>query len=374
MQKKIKILQLQSGYNVNSSDLAEQIILALPSDKYEVTSAYLKGRPETGAMLTIASKVKYFDFSKKSLKGSRAVPLKTLQDFCSAEKFDIVIAHRFKPINMLMRLNHKMNFQLCIGVAHGFGDYDRLYRKIGCRFLIRDNWKMVAVSSPVKNYLLNANAGFTESNTVTINNAIDIDKAVSGLLDVKEARQALSIPEDAFVFGTIGRLAPVKGHIVLLKAFNLLTKKYPNIHLVIIGGGRLETELKQYLVDNNLKNKVILAGAIENAFRFARSFDVFVLPSLSEGLPLALLEGMSASLPVIGSDIPSIKPLVETIGKTFQSENEYDLVKAMEFYIGISKEQLHAEGKKHFSYVRNNHSIEDYKKSYLNLIEKSSII
>lgn len=369
MQRKLKVLQLQSRFNVNSSDLAEQIIRALPAEEYEVTSAYLKGRHRPGDMESIAPNVKYFEFNNKLLKGMRKEVIEKLLKFCSERKFDIIIAHRFKPLDIALRLNHKVGFSLCIGVSHGIGDYDRFYRKLSCRYHLRENCKVVAVSNPVKNYLLHSKAGFTEKNTVTINNAIDIEQAVTGLLTKIEARQNLSIPNNSFVFGTIGRLVPVKGHIYFLKAFSLLAEKYPDIHGVIIGGGRLEDELKRYVIDHDLSDRITFTGKIDNAFRFAKAFDVFILPSLSEGLPLALLEAMSASIPVIGSDIPSIKPIVKNVGRIFKSQDEFDLSKSMENYLNMDTSRLEATGIQHFSYVKKHHSITNFRLSYLNLIE-----
>ena len=365
---KTRVLQLQSRYNVNSSDLAEQVIKSLPLDKYEVTSAYLKGVPEKGAMLTSAAHVKYFNFTSKKVKGLRLSALAELRAFCIANNFDVVIAHRFKPIHMIMLLNLQMKFKLCVGVAHGFGDYDRFYRKVECRFLIRDNWNMVAVSKPVKRYLVTANAGFSQQNTIHINNAIDIEKAVSGLKTKERAREKLSVPAEGFVFGTIGRLVPVKGQIHLLKAFRIVAESNPLAHLVIIGEGRVRGELEAYVTENDLAQQVHLVGAIENAFRYVKGFDVFVLPSLSEGLPLALLEAMAGSLPVIGSDIPTIRPIVESVGRIFSVGDSQALASNMREMMLLEESELKDLGRKHFEYVSRHHTIVDFRENYLQLI------
>ncbi|RRJ82354.1 glycosyltransferase [Aestuariirhabdus litorea] len=370
MSKKIRVLQLQARYNVNSSDLAEQVIRALPPEQYEVTSAYLKGKPGPGEMETSAPRVKYFEFSSKETKGLRLGAMKQLANFCREQQFDVVIAHRFKPIHMLMVLNRKLRFRLCIGVAHGFGDYDRLYRKLECRWLIRDNWKIVGVSEPVRRYLVQAKAGFTEANTVAINNAIDIEAAVAGLMPRAAARDQLGLPADALLFGAIGRLVPVKGHSYLIDAFAEIAPRYPHAQLAIIGGGRLEAELRSRVESLGLASRIHLLGTIENAFRFARAFDLFVLPSLSEGLPLALLEGMSASLPVISSDIPTLKPIVERVGVVVPVGDVPALAEAMASWAELPESERKALGERHFSYLQKNHSIHDFRRQYRTLIEQ----
>ncbi|MEH6542893.1 MAG: glycosyltransferase [Porticoccaceae bacterium] len=371
MRQKIRVLQIQSKYNVDDSDLAEQIILALPSDEYEVTSAYLKGRPGVGDTLTRAPHAKYFEFNNRDVSGRRSKVFSEIKNFCNENNFDIVIAHRFKPIHVAMRLNRELAFKCCIGVSHGIGDYDRSYRKLFVWRSIRENWKMVAVSDTVRTYLTSKIPGLTKKNTITINNAIDISAAESRFLSQKEARRYLTIPENAFVFGAIGRLVPIKNHLVMLKALLLLKGESALLYVVIIGGGRCLEELRAFIDDNNLEDNVILAGEIPDAYRFARAFDVFVMPSLSEGLPIALLEAMAASCPVIGSDIPSIGPLIEQVGRTFKVDNSQELAKQMSYFFELEPECLREIGLAHLEHVKKHHNILKFRSAYHELIKSS---
>src|SRR5699024_7700193 len=101
--------------------------------------------------------------------------------------------------------------------------------------------------------------------------------------------------------GALGRLVPVKGHIYLLQAFAALKDRYPQVHLAIIGEGREEARLLAEVERLDLMGRVHLLGFRENALQYVRAFDVWTMPSLAEGLGLALLEGMSGHLPVIAS-------------------------------------------------------------------------
>ena len=71
MMRKIKVLQLQNSYNVNASDLAEQVIQALPPERYEVTAAFVRGRPGPGEPVSRAARSVYFEFSQQATKGLR---------------------------------------------------------------------------------------------------------------------------------------------------------------------------------------------------------------------------------------------------------------------------------------------------------------
>lgn len=374
MSRKLKVLQLQGRYNVNASDLAEQIIQGLPADRFEVVSGFLRGVPGEGEPHSVASRSVYFDFPQSQLKGLRLKAMYRLYQFCRAESFDVVLAHRFKSMNMLMLLNRWLKIPLCIGVQHGIGDFDRAYRRFESRLLLTDNWRIVGVSRAVHEYLLGCGGGFTPRNSLKINNAIDIQRAKSLLLSREQAREALGLNAEAFIFGTIGRLVPVKGQIYMVEAFATIKDHYPNAQLAIIGEGRSRGDLEAAVSRLQLAGRVHLLGARNDALQFVRAFDVFVMPSLSEGLPLAMLEAMAGHLPVIGSDIDSLKPLLEDSGGyVFQGRNVSALAEQMVKVLELSAEELTAKGNYAYDYLCRVHSIDDYRKNYRQLIEQALV-
>jgi hypothetical protein len=204
MSQRSKVLQLQPDYNVKAhdfADLAEQIVKALPSDRYEVTAAFLRGKPGPGEAVSRADRSVYFEFSDKALKGMRLRAMWRLYQFCRKEKFDVVICNRFKPVNMMLTLNRWLKVPLCIGISHGFGEYDRFYRRRQTQRLIDRHWRFVGVSPAVKQYLLDCDCGFTDQNTYAITNAIDIEQA-EGLQHSRErARELLGIDPSVRLIG-----------------------------------------------------------------------------------------------------------------------------------------------------------------------------
>ncbi|MNQ23473.1 putative glycosyltransferase EpsF [compost metagenome] len=372
MSRKIKVLQLQNRYNVNASDLAEQVIQGLPAERFEVTTAFLRGRPGPGEPESRAVRSIYFGFSQSDLKGLRLRALWRLYRLWREQRYDVVIAHRFKPMNMLMLLNRWLKIPACIGVQHGIGDFDRAYRRWEARRLLTANWRIVGVSRAVRDYLVGCGAGFDAGNTVQINNAIDIDRAERLQHPREQARSLLGLAREPFIFGAIGRLVPVKGHIHLIEAFAQVQSAYPQAQLAIIGEGRMRAELEAAITRFGLDGKVQLLGAREDALQYVRAFDAFVMPSLSEGLPLALLEGMSGHLPVIGSDIPSLRPILEDCGgRIFPVGDAATLAKQLGAVLNLDAEQRRAEGERAYSYLRGAHAIEDFRLQYLQLIEQS---
>lgn len=371
MTRRMKVLQLQNRYNVNASDLAEQVIQGLPEDRYEVTTAFLRGKPGPGEPVSRATRSVYFEFDQGDTKGLRLRPVLALYRHCRDERYDAVIAHRVKPINMLMLLNRWLRIPACIGVLHGLGELDRAYRRWALRLLIGPTWRLVGVSRAVRDDLLQSGAGLTTEAVRQINNAIDITRAESLQHPRQQARGMLGLPSDAFVFGTIGRLVPVKGHIHLLEAFARVKDTYPKAVLAIIGEGRSRGDLEAAIERCRMDERVRLLGAKDDALQYVRAFDVFVMPSLSEGLPLALLEGMSGHLPVIGSAIDSLRPILEDCGgRIFPIGQPQALAERLQEVLSLSPEQLCAEGERTYSYLRRAHSIDDFRRQYRELLDE----
>lgn len=375
MVKRIKVLQLQPDYNVKEhdfADLAEQIIKALPVERFETVAAFLRGEPQAGQPVSRADRSVYFQFSDKQLKGMRLRAMWNLYKFCRAEQFDVVICNRFKPVNMMLQLNRWLKIPLCIGISHGFGEYDRFYRRSQTKRWITRAWRFIGVSPAVRDYLMAQRCGFTEQNTVAITNAIDVERAQALMLTREDARQALGLSPNARLIGALGRLVPVKGHIYLLQAFSRLKDRYPDVQLVIIGKGREEQRLRDEAIRLGISDRLQLVGFRPDALQYVRAFDIWAMPSLAEGLGLALLEGMAGKLPVIATNVPAMLPLVQGAGGIAVEPADVDsLERALDQYLALSKEQLNLKGEQAFEYLTTHHDIETYRREYLELIEKS---
>ena len=305
MAKFIKVLQLQSKYAAGVNHVADMITSALPEDQYQVTMAYLEGEPEVAR-----GNIQLFHFSKRQCRGLRREVKAELMAYCREQQFDIVIGHRFKAISALMPVVRKLNIPKAIAVVHGVGDYHHWYRKLLANYYFARQWQVVAVSNYVKDYLVRAVNVFRGDLVTVIANAVDIDALNDGFLPRLQARAELGLTEGDFVFGAHGRLAKVKGYDYLLKAFAPVAKEHCQAKLLLIGEGPLMAELKQLAENLGVAKQVILSGYRENASRYLPALDVFVMPSRSEGLSIALLEAMAAGLPVLASNIPSISTVV----------------------------------------------------------------
>jgi glycosyltransferase involved in cell wall biosynthesis len=373
MNKTIKVLQLHPDYNVKSndvSDLAEQIIKALPSDRFEVTSAYFSGTPRPNQPRSIAKNVHYFNLPEKDMHGIRLKALWKLYWFCKANKFDVIICNRFKTVSLLLQLNKLLKVPVCIAISHVLNEYERAYRRLQVKLLADRRWKFVGVSDAVASCLIAYKSGFNLENTCAIPNAIDISKAESSQLTKAEARSLLGLPQEKLIIGTIGQLFSRKGHRFLISALANLQHQFPDAHIGIIGRGDEEENLKSQIHQLGLQDRVHLLGFRENALQYVRAFDIWSMPSLKEGLPLALLEGMSGHLPVIASDIPEMRDIILGAGGIAVPPKDIaSLTQALKDYLSLDTASLNAKGEQVYNYLVKNHSIEAYRSAYNKLID-----
>ncbi|MCD4677444.1 MAG: glycosyltransferase family 4 protein [Desulfobacula sp.] len=134
-----------------------------------------------------------------------------------------------------------------------------------------------------------------------------------------------------FVIGAIGRLTLEKGFKYLINAFSLVFQQKKDICLVIIGEGQEEQFLKKLISQHNLDRHVLMTGYIDNARRMLPCFDLFIIPSLTEGLPITLLDAMYAKVPVIASKVGGIPDVLDNgdIGVLFQPGDHMSLKNAI---------------------------------------------
>lgn len=112
-------------------------------------------------------------------------------------------------------------------------------------------------------------------------------------------RQSLGIPEDVPVIGTVANFRVEKGHRYLLEAAVHVRRSYPEARFVLVGQGPLEDALRRQVRQMQLEGNVVFTGARNDAPRLTASFDVFVLPSIFEGLSIALIEALSVGTPSV---------------------------------------------------------------------------
>lgn len=366
---KRKLMLLQTRYIESISYLTAEIVKAFPLDQYEITMVYLESGESDANLHQCFS----LGLTKTDYKGLRLKAIAKLKDFLQDHQYDVIIANMYKPINLLMQLRRLVSASLCIGIIHTFGEFDRLGRRLMMRWMIDSRWKIVGVSQALCDYLIQANCGLNSTNTVAINNAIDIKLVVSDAIDSVRAREILKLPASGMVFGTVGRCVKGKRHLELVKAFHLLMAKRQDVFLIIIGDGELHPELVAYVKTHQLQDCVILAGYIPKALDYLKALDVFVFPSESEGFGIALLEAMSLSLPVIVNNVEPLNTIVSDMDAVVDTHKPDLLMQMLEKYCQYSTAELERKGTANYRRVCEQYAIEDYQRAYHQLVEQHFI-
>ncbi|MDZ7724830.1 MAG: glycosyltransferase family 4 protein [candidate division KSB1 bacterium] len=130
-------------------------------------------------------------------------------------------------------------------------------------------------------------------------------------LPVKDIPATVKQNNRCFNVLTVANLRPVKGHIYLLKAINTIIRSgHRNIHFTLVGRDDMHSRLQQYAKDLKISDYITFTGFKKNINYFLGKADLFVLPSLSEGLPLSIIEAMYCRLPVIATNVGGIPEII----------------------------------------------------------------
>ena len=158
------------------------------------------------------------------------------------------------------------------------------------------------------------NKEYNNGNVYILNNAIDVEKfSYNESIRIKK-RKELNIDDNKLIIGHVGRFVEQKNHKFLIDIFNQVQLKHKNAILLLIGQGPLLNEIKDKVKKLNLEEKVMFLGQREDINELYQAMDIFIFPSLYEGLGMALVEAQYSGLPCIASDeIPKEADITKNI-------------------------------------------------------------
>jgi len=165
------------------------------------------------------------------------------------------------------------------------------------------------VCEAVREYTLEK-AGIRPDKLVTIANGIDIGEYNLGM-NLEEEKRKLSIESNYPVLGVVGRLHEQKGHVYLLEAMAVILEKYPKAVLLIVGDGHLKRKLEEACFKLHINEAVKFLGLRKDIKNLMALMDVFILPSLWEGMPNVILEAMVLGKPIVATRVGGAEELIE---------------------------------------------------------------
>lgn len=232
----------------------------------------------------------------------RIVP--ALVDLIRRERIDLVHSHLYHG-NFYGRLAAKRAGVPAVASFHNTYSHPKLHRRLINWYLARHHTAaIIAGSEEIRRDVIRYDH-VPDSLVELIPNSVDLARSESTLSKV-QARKNLALPENALVLGTVGRLEEQKGHRHLIEALGLINRRGVNAYLLLIGDGRERLALKELTEQLGLAERVLFLGTRSDLGDLFRAMDLFVMPSLWEGLSLAMLSAMAAGLPVVATAVGGV--------------------------------------------------------------------
>lgn len=241
------------------------------------------------------------------------------------ERVALIHAHEFSAIVCGWMLAKMAGVPL-VATVHGKNYFwEKWRRRVAYRIVSRYG-SLVAVSADLKRFICEK-VGVAEERVRVIYNGVAAAQPVA-YEETQTCKAELAIVGRYPVLGVVGSLYPVKGHRFLISAMPEIIRRWPGAVLLVIGRGELEASLKAQAEQLGIGENIHFLGMRQDVPRLLSVLDAFVLPSLSEGLSLALLEAMASGKPVVATAVGGNPELVERgqTGFLAQPQDPGDLV------------------------------------------------
>ena len=263
--------------------------------------------------------------TKKEISPSVLFSYAILNRMLSKEPVDLIHAHTRGAQVLATLLSRRFKIPL-VTTCHGFFK-PRWHRRI---FPCWGN-KVIAISSQVKNHLIR-DFKVNSKDIYLIHNGVDLDKFKSySQGEAQELKKEIFLPEGSIVVGTVARFSTVKGLDYLVKALPFILKENDKVVLLLIGYGEEENKLKAIAKDLKIQDKVIFFKPTRDSYMYLSLIDIFVMPSIQEGLGLSILEAQAYKIPVVASRVGGIPDIIEdnVTGILIESKNVLSISQAV---------------------------------------------
>jgi glycosyltransferase involved in cell wall biosynthesis len=337
---KIIVARLWQKYEGRFPSLA-RVLLHFNRDDFKTICIYLEKRSDKPNYFEEQGCTIFYLSQNGATSTFNPLLLLKLAKLLKENNVDIVHCHRHKAAVYGTLAAMLAKTPVVLSHVHGLDRTRNLLRRIENRLLFRRINKVLTIGEAVRDDVLNSNPAISTGKVLSVGHGIDFTKFASVDISKNQARELINLASDKFVFGTVGRLVPTKGQADLIAGFAKVLKAVPRAHLVLVGDGRLEQELKQQAIDLGCQNAVTFTGKRNDVPQILRAFDCFVFPSVAEGVGCALLEAMAACLPCIGSNVGGIPEILydRKFGSLVEVHDVEGLAKTMMEYAAKSEEE-----------------------------------
>lgn len=329
---KKNLLQMVNGFGIGGAEKALlELVKRLDKDKYRVIVCSVgQGGPLEPEFKKFADQVAVFP---KKFKFDITLIWKVTR-LMQQENIDIIQTTLFYAdvigafAARLTKVPVIISWQTALALPTGHLNDDKFRHTTSYKYAVRYVDKIIAVSEDIKSFFVEKR-GIEADKIITIPYGVDLD--LFARRDGVKKREELHLDPSDPVIGVVGHLSEVKGHTYLIEAAPKICKAFPNVKFVFAGNGPLRENLEVKVKNLNLCSNFLFLGVRRDIPELLNIMDIFVLPSLFEGLPNVILEAMASSKPVVASAVGGIPEAVQdqVTGLLVPSKNSDNLAAAI---------------------------------------------
>lgn len=328
---KIDLALLWANYGGEVTSVND-LVLGLDKERFNVIFIYLSGYGVKENLIEEAGYDVFYLSNIQRIKAFRFSILSKLVRTLKEHNIDIIHCHGHKSTFYGAIAATLTRTPVVMAHVHGLGRSRNFRRRLINFIIYKKTDRIIAVANSVKEDVLRSNWSLPTEKLSVLENSIDYERFAGESAFKEDAKKMLGLSSDAFVYGTIARFGPYKGHSFLISAFEKVKKQVPSAHLILVGHGDLRQDLEKDVEKTGLFDSIHFLGYRNDIEKIYKAMDALVLPSIgSEGMPRVILEAMAAGVPCIGTKIGGTPEVIcnKDVGFLVPPGDENALAEAM---------------------------------------------
>jgi sugar transferase (PEP-CTERM/EpsH1 system associated) len=304
------VCQLVHGLPIGGAEVLVSRIVRRLDDRFRFVIACLDQIGELGEALADEG-IKVVHLERRPGFDWRCV--RRLSRLLAEERIGVIHAHQYTPFAYAVATRAFGRRPPVLFTEHGrfYPDYPNFKRKLFNRLLPDKRDRFVAVGESVRQALIH-NEGLPPRRVEIVYNGVDLSAFDSGATDRDEVRRELGIAGDTFLVLQVARLDTIKDHATALRAIAGALPRNPAIRLMIVGDGPERESIARAITEQGLGDSVTMLGMRNDVQRLLAAADAFLLTSVSEGIPVTIIEAMAARIPVVSTAVGGVPELIES--------------------------------------------------------------
>lgn len=301
------------------------LVNSLDKNKYVIDILCIVKQKELANQINSKVKINYI-FSDK-MKGIdilfKYIPANILYKLLVKEKYDIEIAYADGKATKLIGESNSKSIKYA-WIHQDLAKYDRLLNCYKTWEEYRNSYKAFKKVFCVSNGCKKSYEAIVKyQNAEVLYNIVP-----NSIKDL--AKEDTCIIDKRLKLITAGRLSPEKGQLRLLKILNKIKKSGYDFLYIIVGDGTQKIEIEEYIKENSLENNVLMIGVTTNPYKYMNISDVYICPSYTEALSTTCIESLLLDVPVISTDVPGAREIIEKGTGAIIDNNDGELYKILE--------------------------------------------